>query len=400
MSASKLKVPNVGDLFPSSRAGSSSHSSSNILPLPTSTPTPLSTPTPTRTTRPSSPLPRSPISVSRGEPLLSVKKDFDVSAVVAQKPTTPLRIAPAPEKTTMMSSYAEIVNSNSVETQLEAKKYVILDRIMVNEEDVQVHYVKAYDPNGVIVYVLMDTGGSLPVQHEDMKLLTVCKESKILTSDKMSALNCAGTGVCGVALICNNELCTILRNNDGSTTEKNYQSSLSLLNTGSSSVSHIVIRMSEIVADSEGVFLRSYEANERITRAIFHSAKESLNRASEKAKLLQKAIASFETNREAAYDRLERDRANLSAYTNKYYTQFIKGNLDAQADSMYVSASSNLYARNKIFFDLISITNTFIEEEDNLERICNMIIALNNNVVEKHHSTAKKILTEDEIMKL
>jgi len=391
MSASKQKLPNVADLIPSSRSSSSSHSSTNILPL--------SAPTPTRTTRPSSPVPRSPITVSR-DPVINSKKDFDASAVISQKPNTPMRVAPTIEKSSMMNTFVDIVNSNSVETQLESKKYIVLDRVLTNDDGVQVHYIKAYDPNGVIVYIMMDSVGSLAVKSDEIKAMLPIKESKIRVSDKMAASTCAGTGICGVALICNDEVCIMLRNNDGTTTENSYQSSTPLLNTGDSPVSHIVVRMSEILADSEGCLLRSFEANDRMMRAAFFSAEETLNRAVKKAELLQKAISSFIENRKAAYERLERDRHNLSAYTNKYYNQFIKSSLDAQADSMYVSASSNLYARNKIFLDLISLTNTFSAEEDQLEKICNTIISINNMIVEKHQSTSKKILTQEEIMKL
>jgi uncharacterized protein YecT (DUF1311 family) len=311
-----------------------------------------------------------------------------------------MRVAPTIEKSSMMNTFVDIVNSNSVETQLESKKYIVLDRVLTNDDGVQVHYIKAYDPNGVIVYIMMDSVGSLAVKSDEIKAMLPIKESKIRVSDKMAASTCAGTGICGVALICNDEVCIMLRNNDGTTTENSYQSSTPLLNTGDSPVSHIVVRMSEILADSEGCLLRSFEANDRMMRAAFFSAEETLNRAVKKAELLQKAISSFIENRKAAYERLERDRHNLSAYTNKYYNQFIKSSLDAQADSMYVSASSNLYARNKIFLDLISLTNTFSAEEDQLEKICNTIISINNMIVEKHQSTSKKILTQEEIMKL
>jgi hypothetical protein len=397
MSSNKPKLPSVTSLIPSSRSNmidsTSTCHTSNILPLP------LSTPTPTRTTRPSSPIPRSPISVSR-DPVVNSKKDFDATAVIAQKPNTPMRVAPTIEKSSMMTTYSEIVNSNSVETQLEAKKYCVLDRIITDEDGVQVNYVKAYDPNGVIVYILMDSVGSLAVKSDEIKTMTPIKESKIRVSDKMAASTCAGTGICGVALICNDEICIMIRNNDGTTTENSFQAPTVILNTGDSAISHIVLRMSEILADPEGTLMRSFEANDRMMRASFHSAKETLNRAIEKSKLLQKAIESFDKNREAAYERLDRDRINLSSYTNKYYGQFVKGNLDANQDTMYVSATDNLYARNKIFLDLISLTNSFCSEEDNMEKICNTIISINNMIVEKHQSTSKKILSKEEVLKL
>lgn len=394
MSGSKSKVPMVSTLIPSSRSESSSHSSNNILPLP------LSTPTPTRTTRPSSPIPRSPISVSREHPLLAPRKDFDANAVVVQKPTTPIRVAATVEKPVTMSSYVEIVNSTSVENQLEAKKYTILDRILIDDNSSVTHYIKAFDPNGVIVYILMDGQGNLPTKSDDIKPLTLLKESRIRVSDKMAALTCSGTGISGVALVCNDEICMILRNNDGSTNEVSYQSPVNLIDTGDSAVPHIVVRLSEILADPDGVLIRCFEANDRMLRATFHLARENLNRTIEKTKLLQEAIDKFITNRNAAYDRLERDRSNFSNYTMKYYKQFISGSLDSQTETEYSLKSANAYARNKLFLDLISLTNTFNSEEDELEKICNTLITINNIVVEKHQCSASKVLSQEDILKL
>jgi hypothetical protein len=383
-----MKVPSILNMIPSSKANSLPDTSSS-----------LPAPTPTRTTRPSSPLPRSPISVSR-TPVVDSKKDFDASVVV-QKPNTPMRVAPSIEKATLMTNYSEIVNANSVESQLEAKKYTILDRIITNEEGVQVNYIKAYDPNGVIVYILMDSIGSISVNEDELKPMSLINESKIRVSDKMAASTCAGTGICGVALICNDEVCMMVRNNDGTTSEKSYQSSTPILNTGDSSIAHIIVRMSEILADPEGTLMRSFEANERVMRATFHSARETLNRAIAKAKYLhEEVIKRFIDNRTKAYESLEKERMRFSGYTHKYYTQFVKGNLDTNDEVEYSRCSLNLYARNKVFIDLVSITNTFSEEEDELERICNSIIQLNNDIVEKHQVIFEKTLEKEDIMKL
>lgn len=387
MSSSKMKVPSILNMIPNTKANSVQDTNSS-----------LPAPTPTRTTRPSSPLPRSPISVSR-TPVVDSKKDFDASVVV-QKPNTPMRIAPSIEKATLMTNYSEIVNANSVEAQLEAKKYTILDRIVTNEEGIQVNYIKAYDPNGVIVYILMDTIGNLSISEDELKPMSLINESKIRVSDKMAASTCAGTGICGVALICNDEICMMVRNNDGTTTEKSYQSSTSILNTGENTVAHIIVRMSEILSDTEGTLNRSLEANERVMRAAYHSAQETLNRAVVKAKLLQEAIDSFIKNREKAYIDIEKEKMALSSFTYKYYNQFVKGNLDSSEETRYIESSMNLYARNKVFLDLISITNMFSDEEDEMEKTCNTFIALNNEIVEKHQFVFKKNLSKEEIMKL
>ncbi len=90
----------------------------------------------------------------------------------------------------------------------------------------------------------------------------------------------------------------------------------------------------------------------------------------------------------------------LSGYTHKYYNQFVKGNLDTNDEIEYSRSSLNLYARNKVFLDLVAITNMFSEEEDEMENTCNAIIQLNNDIVEKHQTIFGKSLEKEDVMKL
>ena len=123
------------------------------------------------------------------------KVEFNAAAVVTQKATTPLRVMALSDKTNMMSTYAEMLSSNTIENQLESHKYVVLDRIITNENGVKVNYIKAYDPNGVIVFIMMDTMGNVPVKADDMKSLASIDNSSISVSDRNSALSCSRAGI-------------------------------------------------------------------------------------------------------------------------------------------------------------------------------------------------------------
>jgi hypothetical protein len=425
------KLPSLNDLIPRNKSDSlpvlPSVTAANIVPLPIPSPR----------NRPSSPIarilpvlpvlqtPPSPIEESGNEsdnnsegevnydfnqnndikyklsPIPSTPKfEFNAAAVVTQKATTPLRVMALSDKTNMMSTYAEMLSSNTIENQLESHKYVVLDRIITNENGVKVNYIKAYDPNGVIVFIMMDTMGNVPVKADDIKSLASIDNSSISVSDKNSALVCSGTGICGVALICRDEICIIIRVNDGATQETSYRSNDSTMTANNTAIPFVIIKMSEITSDPEGTLNRSFDANERMTKASFNSAVESLSRTIKKAELLGEAIKSFYKNRESAYDRLMKDKTYLSSYTRKYYSKFTSGTLDAESEQKYVNASANLYARNKIFNDLVAITNGFSEEEEKIEKVCNIVIELNNTVVKSHDASAKKILTSEEINRL
>jgi len=426
------KLPSLADLIPSAKSSNlpslpSINAPVNIAPLPIPSPR----------NRPSSPISRilpvlpvlqtvpSPVpennedsdNASEGEvnydfnPIQDIKQklspipstpkvEFNASSIVTQKATTPLRVMALSDKTNMMSTYAEMLSSNTIENQLESHKYVVLDRIITNENGSKVNYIKAYDPNGVIVFIMMDTMGNVPVKSDDIKSLASIDNSSISVSDKNSALVCSGTGMCGVALVCRDEICIIVRNNEGGTQETSYRSNDSTMTANNTAIPFVIIKMSEITSDPEGTLNRSFEANERITKGAFNSAVENLARTIKKAELLQEAINSFYKNRESAYDRLVKDRSYLSSYTRKYYSKFTSGTLDSESEQKYVNASANLYARNKIFNDLVAITNVFSEEEEKIEKICNIVIELNNTVVKNHDASAKKILTSEEINRL
>jgi hypothetical protein len=328
------------------------------------------------------------------------KVEFNASAVLTQKASTPVRVMALNDKSNMMTTYADMLSTNSIENQLESHKYTILDRVITNENGVKVNYVKAYDPNGVIVFIMMDSMGNMAVRPDEIKALAPVESSSIRVSDKNAAISCAGTGICGVALVCKDEICIMIRNNDGSIHEASYRGNSTTMTSNNSSTSFVIIKMSEIMADPEGTINRSFEANERMVKSVFQSAQESLNRTLEKADLLQKAIKSFHSNRESAYQYIVKDKNYLSPFTRKYYSKFSSGTLNAEDESKYVSASANLYARNKIFNELITLTNAFSEEEEKIEKICNVIIEINNKIVKNHEVTAKKILTSEEINRL
>jgi hypothetical protein len=328
------------------------------------------------------------------------KVEFNASVVITQKASTPVRVMALNDKSNMMTTYADMLSTNSIENQLESHKYTILDRVVTNENGVKVNYVKAYDPNGVIVFIMMDSMGNMAVRPDEIKSLSPIESSSIRVSDKNAAISCAGTGICGVALVCKEEICIMIRNNDGSIHESSYRGNSTTMTSNNSSTSFVIVKMSEIMADPEGTISRSFDANERMVQSVFQSAQESLNRTLEKADLLQKAIKSFYSNRDSAYQYIIKDKNYLSPFTRKYYSKFSSGTLSSEDESKYVSASANLYARNKIFNELISLTNSFSEEEEKIERICNSIIEINNKIVKNHEVTAKKILTSEEINRL
>ena len=308
--------------------------------------------------------------------------------------------ATKPPKSNRIHDYVETVSETSIESQLTKYKYTIIDRVVLKREDgfqtqYNVEYVKCYDPNGLTVFVMLDVKGSLGVQMPDLTTVHVAKGSSIPLSDKLAANECAGPGVCGVALECPDELCTILRQNDGNSKEASFvmteEYSTKTMARDGSAVASVIIRMSEIMQDCKGTLERTRAASQRIRENAFKASHEGLERTMKKAEVLKEAISKFETNRKLAYQSLKNGISLLQTYGDKYYTLYTDNTITSQNNNQYNLTIGNLYARNKVFSDIITTTTAFNDLEKNIEAISSKIIALNNSICAKHEKVTGEL---------
>lgn len=314
-------------------------------------------------------------------------------------------------KSNRIHDYVETVSETSIESQLTKYKYTIIDRVVLKREDgfqtqYNVEYVKCYDPNGLTVFVMLDVKGSLGVQMPDLTTVHVAKGSSIPLSDKLAANDCAGTGVCGVALECPDELCTILRQNDGSSKEASFvmteEYSTKTMARDGSSVASVIIRMSEIMQDYKGTLDRTRAASQRIRENAFKASHEGLERTMKKAQTLTEGISKFDSNRKLAYLSLKNGIAQLQLYSDKYYAMYTDNTITSQNNNLYNQTIGNLYARNKVFSDIITTTTAFNDLEKDIEAIASKIIALNNSLCAKHEKVTGQLSIDQirEIIKM
>jgi hypothetical protein len=299
--------------------------------------------------------------------------------------------------------YIETVSETSIESQLSKYKYTIIDRVVLKRDDgfrvgYNVEYVKCYDPNGLTVFVMLDVKGSLGVQMPDLTTVHVAKGSSIPLSDKLAANDCAGTGVCGVALECQDELCTILRQNDGSSKEASFvmteEYATKTMARDGSAVASVIIRMSEIMQDYKGTLDRTQTASQRIKDNAFQASHDGLVRTMKKAQTLTEGIAKFDSNRKLAYQSLKQGINQLQTYSDKYYSMYTDKTITSQNNNQYNLTIGNLYARNKVFGDIITTTTAFNDLEKEIEAIASKVIALNNSLCAKHEKVTGELTME------
>jgi hypothetical protein len=311
-------------------------------------------------------------------------------------------LSPVPSQSPRMSSFVETISETSIESQLNKYKYTIVDRVILQRQDglMNVEYVKCYDPNGITVFVMLDIKGTLGVQMPDLTTVHVAKGSSIPLSDKLAANDCAGSGICGVALECRDELCTIVRQNDGSSKEATFvmteEYSTKTMTPDGSPVASVIIRMSEILQDYKGTLDRTRVATQRIRENAFKASQEGLDRTMKQSQLLHDAIGKFGSNRNAAYESLKKSIAQLQSYTDKYYTMFADNTITPTSNTSYNLTIGNLYARNKIFADMITLTTAFNSMEKDIKEISDRVISLNNTLCSKHEKVVGE-MTMDQI---
>ena len=205
----------------------------------------------------------------------------------------------------------------------------------------------------------------------DLTTVHVAKGSSIALSDKLAANDCAGSGICGVALECQDELCTIVRQNDGSSKEATFvmteEYSTKTMTPDGSPVASVIIRMSEILQDYKGTLDRTRVATQRIRENSFKASQEGLDRTMKQSQLLHDVISKFASNRNAAYESLKKSIAQLQNYTDQYYTMFADSTITPANNNSYNLTIGNLYARNKIFADMITLTTAFNSMEKDIK---------------------------------
>lgn len=122
--------------------------------------------------------------------------------------------------TAKFSNFAGELECDGVEQTLLKHDYVPIDKILTRSEDGQVmcKFIKAKDKVGHSAYVELDSAEPghefVDISNGETVLTSQDHASVVPYSVKMGTYECANSDVCGVAFECDNEICTMQRNDD------------------------------------------------------------------------------------------------------------------------------------------------------------------------------------------
>lgn len=169
---------------------------------------------------------------------------------------------------------------------LKKEGYTIIRSVTVNEKG-SVKYVKAYNVYGNIVYIYLDITDEILYDDGERNRFIV-KEfagSSRIPHSSISSLNSTPHSS-GKVFECNDELCVLIRKNDGGTEKNVYRvydpiKSESIISLDNGISGYPLIRVSEIIMDPEGTLIRTSEISEYILSESLDQIKRESNRLSE-----------------------------------------------------------------------------------------------------------------------
>lgn len=154
--------------------------------------------------------------------------------------------------------------------------YTKLDVITTRTEDREkVAYIKAFNSEGNIVFILADRPGSLSI---DGRIVVQAADSPVVgASLRMRSEQCASASGCGVLLQCDRMFCVLRRDDTGKIHEENLAAS-SIPSGSTIRGVFPVITLSEILTDNKDATLRVRQATEAIQRSSLESSLRGIQR--------------------------------------------------------------------------------------------------------------------------
>lgn len=156
----------------------------------------------------------------------------------------------------------------SLSDKLGEKGYTIIRTITVENDkgEQNLKYLKAYDSNGVGVYILLDIKDAISISSEGRFIVKgYTGESKVLSDTGVATLKRIGDAS-GIAYECKDELCMMVRNNDLSIETPVFKvydpmDSTKIISLEEGVSAYPLLRVSEIFVDAEGAMERSKEVS-------------------------------------------------------------------------------------------------------------------------------------------
>lgn len=289
------------------------------------------------------------------------------SSRTASKKTLSSMVASGALTSDSVSKFVVTDDHINVDSILHDNMYTIVTRFAVSDDAA---YIKAISPLGDIVFIQVDRKGLSTFDIGDFTTVKSIKGTKINSSDKTAASTCTSQSTCGVALQCENELCVIVRRDDGKNDQNNFMVSESYsektITPVGSTIAFPIVRLSEIMLDPQGTAKRISNASKSIYDNSYSISTVELGSLMSQIDKLHKNSLKFTEVRDSHIQKHAKDIYKLSYLAQGHYTEYLKGTMSEANREKYLKVLVNIYARSRELTKIISISNTVAQLERDL----------------------------------
>ncbi len=287
----------------------------------------------------------------------------------------------------------ELLSGDRIEELLQKKGFKPKEKIIINSSCL---YIKCLTKSGHSVFVELDTGGIVAKTGCDFAYIKSDKAELVPYAYRMGCFKTAGSHVAGVAFQCEDGICTL------TSIDEPYPKMVNFVTRENCNIkvrtafiseqgphAYPIVRLSEILVDSELVHSMIAESSDNIMRVSYALSHTKLIKLSQKISNLGDSLTHFmmvkdEKMKELcdSIKKLESVAENNSSCDAKILCD------DDKAKDAQITA--NLAKRRKLFTNLIRSSNCIISSGPQISKICEGISEM-SKCMEKEYLNLDKV---------
>ena len=243
-------------------------------------------------------------------------------------------ISPVNSEGIMNSELSPVGNSEAIimEAEREEKKgegtideilkdlgYTPTNKMMVSDENgTAARFLGVVTPKGHEALVDLDTDGKISLNQNDVQLHEGPIRTQIPYSLKVGALESAGNGVEGVAIVCSEGICTMQKESN-LPKETTFVYISEIPKRYGKITTHPIVRMSELTANPEMVEKNIETASSRLRRTTEVGCRNHLKSLDEAVNELTESLHSFKEAETTASNALKNSIVKLETFHQSYH---------------------------------------------------------------------------------
>lgn len=265
-----------------------------------------------------------------------------------------------------VKDYHDILEKESIESKLLRAKFSPIGKVTLGDGSDARNYIKAYNRDGIKVFILVDQHGYTLTRDEDVSLPS--GNLSFSHAVKNGVINSTQNIPAGAALVCDNGICTLLIDENFSVIEENYAKDNAIVEQ--QALVYPIIKLSEITNDLEGVNFTTAIVNRNLVNNTFAMLNEEMNNFISCTKELHEC--SYGTYKEINNCALSLEKAinYLTPYHNHYLMNPPKTDVDREN---FINIEKSLRHYHDNIHVLISAMQKIICEKKNITAVINQV---------------------------